>query len=161
MKQSIVTPSCLLIKKGKIVTLEWIKATDSASPGVTWPALSLPTSCSPLVSLHNQAHYLIRKELGLRHWGYLSVLLHSIQLRSKGRLALLRGHREATALRYKVGCWVGSGRERDSGKLPPVSQVCDVANGTTPEFISQFDSFLPSLSRCSQLDYLCSGFQER
>lgn len=86
--------------------------------------------------------------------------LRSIQLRRKGRLALHRGHREVTALRYKVG-WVGSRRETVSGKLSSVSQVCDVANGVTPEFISQFDSFLPGLSQCSQLDYLCSGFQER
>lgn len=42
-----------------------------------------------------------------------------------------------------------------------LSVKSNVANGTTPEFISQVDSFLPSLSQCSQLEYLCLEFQGR
>lgn len=92
--------------------------------------MGLPTSCGPLVSLHKQVHYLIRKELKLLPQGSpvsaQAVLLQSIQLRRKGRLgtlALLRGRREATVVSYKVECWVGSWRDRVSGKLPPVSKV--------------------------------------
>lgn len=51
--------------------------------------------------------------------------------------------------------------DRVSGTPLPASKVRDVVNGTTPEFISQFDSFLPSVSQCSQLTNLCLGFRER